>query len=68
MARIASSGAIMGKTWRKSRQKNADETFKKPELAPKRAKQALWAQIHEESEDVHGYRNSVRRTSGSDGQ
>ena len=46
----------MSKTWRKVRRENADQTFKKPQNAPKRQKQALARQITDEQEEKHGYR------------
>lgn len=44
----------MSKTWRKIRRKNEDETFKKPQIASKRPKQALRALITDEQEEAHG--------------
>ena len=46
----------MSKTWRKTRRKNEDETFKKPQIASKRPKQALRALIINEQEEVNGNR------------
>lgn len=44
----------MSKTWRKTRQSNADGTFRKPLNTPKREKQALLRQITDEQEDNDG--------------